>query len=447
MAETGQSLTRRLSLQVTHVCSDDGERRPSFLRKTVSTAIRGNEARQKWRMLEKAGSTSEDLEPGPPVGKTDSRLGSKLSVAAADSSPRRGLRTTSSAVFDAAFSGKDILSDVPLFKDCTFKFLEALSAQVHTRLVEPGTDIYLEGEQGDSLFFLCRGEVEVLHGGEVQSKHQDGAVFGEMAAASKHPALTTRSATVRASTLCDFKLLQRDDLQQVLSHFKEDAKRLEEKVERHMEELREKGAIPARKEWWRMDARRSSVASIASATSEGRRPSVWKRALSGVTRRMSLTHKPHAYTLATTAMAGLTGLASTAPPALRNRGRRMSDGMLLVRQERQASKSSITSLKSICEGQHEPVNEDASGRTSSPSSSSSSSSSRSGSSHPEWAMLADDTSEPGEPRRSRAESLEIGPAEAQAVTSHSALQTLLRNICNMERLLCNMLGMPLCNTL
>ena len=45
---------------------------------------------------------------------------------------------------------------------------------------------------------------------------------------------------------------------------------------------------------------------------------------SGVTRRMSLTHKPHAYTLATTAMAGLTGLASTAPPALRNRGRRMS---------------------------------------------------------------------------------------------------------------------------
>ena len=94
---------------------------------------------------------------------------------------------------------------------------------MRTRLQQPG----LCKSRGDSLFFLCRGEVEVLHGGEVQSKHQerwgqirtdkdgaqqsaqaprvmdvvvsstcdeDGAVFGEMAAASKHPAAASLAA-------------------------------------------------------------------------------------------------------------------------------------------------------------------------------------------------------------------------------------------------------------
>lgn len=201
------------------------ERRPSFLRKTMATAIRGNEAQKKWKALRKGAGSSNDVEESEPAAEPLGQcLPNKLSLSlgdSADATPRRSFRTTSSAVFDGP--GKDLLSDVPLFKDCTDRFLQALSDQVHTRLVQPGTDIYLEGERGDSLFYLCRGEVEVLHGEEVQSIHKDGAVFGEMAAASKHPALTTRSATVRATALCDVKVLQRDDLLQVLNHFREDA--------------------------------------------------------------------------------------------------------------------------------------------------------------------------------------------------------------------------------
>ncbi|CAE7676123.1 Kcnh1 [Symbiodinium pilosum] len=432
MTETGPSAIRRLSLQVQEITNPSGverERRPSFLRKTVSTAIRGNEARQKWKQLEKARASCEDVEQQPVVDYLEPQLGKlSRSLGLEDHSgaktPRRSLRNTSSAVFDA-YAGKEVLSDVPLFKDCSVKFLEALSAKVHTRLVEPGTDIYLEGDQGDSLFFLSRGEVEVRHGDEVKSTCQDGEVFGEMAAVSKHPALTTRSATVRATGLCDFKVLQRDDLQQVLSHFREDAKRLEDKVERHIEELREQGALPARREWWRLDTsekRRSSATSIASATSEGGfRQSAWKRALSGMGLARRLSHsiqKPHAYTMAMSAMAGL---ASHAAPGLPNRGRRMSDGMLLVRQpERPTSTSSVASLQSICErqdpsGEGQLNEEDDGGRSRSISSSSSSSGSSqtSGSrSNPEWALIADDASSR---RRSSAESLELDVAEA----SHS----------------------------
>lgn len=391
------------------------ERRPSFLRKTVSTAIRGNEAQQKWKALRKGAASSNDVEESEPAAEPLGQcLPNKLSLSlgdSADATPRRSFRTTSSAVFDGP--GKDLLSDVPLFRDCTERFLKALSDQVHTRLVQPGTDIYLEGERGDSLFYLCRGEVEVLRGEEVQSTHKDGAVFGEMAAASKHPALTTRSATVRATALCDVKVLQRDDLLQVLNHFREDAKRIHEKVERHVEELREKGELPARKEWWRMDTRRSSAASIASATSEGCRPqNAWTRAFSGMklARRLSniAPTRPHAYTMAMSAMTGLTGLTSKAVHGLPHRGRRMSDGALFVRQhERQASKSSVASLRSIREGQVDPdSNKENEG------SSSSTSSSSSGSNEPDWAMLEDDASSR---RRSSAESLDSDVHEA----SHS----------------------------
>lgn len=394
------------------------ERRPSFLRKTMATAIRGNEAQKKWKALRKGAGSSNDVEESEPAAEPLGQcLPNKLSLSlgdSADATPRRSFRTTSSAVFDGP--GKDLLSDVPLFTDCTDRFLQALSDQVHTRLVQPGTDIYLEGERGDSLFYLCRGEVEVLHGEEVQSIHKDGAVFGEMAAASKHPALTTRSATVRATALCDVKVLQRDDLLQVLNHFREDAKRIHEKVERHVEELREKGELPARKEWWRMDTRRSSVASVASATSEGCKPqnpqNAWTRAFSGMKLARRLSHiaptRPHAYTMAMSAMTGLAGLTSKAVHGLPHRGRRMSDGALFVRQhERQASKSSVASLTSIREGQADPdSNKENEGASSSTSSSSSGSNEPD---MPDWAMLEDDASSR---RRSSAESLDSEVHEA-----------------------------------
>ncbi|CAE7316604.1 yciC, partial [Symbiodinium necroappetens] len=349
IGQRSHAVNAAVELMANSSCNE--ERRPSFLRKTMATAIRGNEAQKKWKALRQGAASSNDVEESEPEAEPLGQcLPNKLSLSlgdSADATPRRSFRTTSSAVFDGP--GKDLLSDVPLFRDCTDRFLQALSDQVHTRLVQPGTDIYLEGERGDSLFYLCRGEVEVLHGEEVQSTHKDGAVFGEMAAASKHPALTTRSATVRATALCDVKVLQRDDLLQVLNHFREDAKRIHEKVERHVEELREKGELPARKEWWRMDTRRSSVASVASATSEGCKPqnpqNAWTRAFSGMKLARRLSHiaptRPHAYTMAMSAMTGLTGSVCHGRHVRSEGSPLKGDGALFVRQhERQASKSS-----------------------------------------------------------------------------------------------------------
>jgi len=141
-------------------------------------------------------------------------------------------------------ANKACLRNAAIFKECSAKFVEVLADQVSHKMFQPGEDIMVEGELGDSMYILSRGEVEIIVGGTCVTVLDDGAIFGEMAAMCKNPAAGKRTATVRAKTLCDCRVTYRHVLLQTLSLFKADAAMMEAEVERRLDDLRAKGKLP-----------------------------------------------------------------------------------------------------------------------------------------------------------------------------------------------------------
>ncbi|CAK9071164.1 Potassium/sodium hyperpolarization-activated cyclic nucleotide-gated channel 2 (Brain cyclic nucleotide-gated channel 2) (BCNG-2) [Durusdinium trenchii] len=153
---------------------------------------------------------------------------------------------------------KSSISEVPLFKECSPKFVEAIAEQVSHRLFTPGQEIMTEGDNGDSMYILHRGEVEVLIGSQRVCTLKDGAVFGEIAALCKNPLLARRTATIRALTLCDCRVTYRESLLKVMTRFKADEEILAKRLEARLVELRKMGKLPHQKEWWRVDVKSDS---------------------------------------------------------------------------------------------------------------------------------------------------------------------------------------------
>lgn len=61
---------------------------------------------------------------------------------------------------------------------------------------EAGERIFDQGDQGDSMYVVIEGQVEIVHRGEVINTLGPGEFFGEMALVDSRP----RSATARAKS-------------------------------------------------------------------------------------------------------------------------------------------------------------------------------------------------------------------------------------------------------
>lgn len=95
-----------------------------------------------------------------------------------------------------------LLRQVPIFGELDADDLEGLAEVVEERRVDPGRDVFREGDPGDAVYLVVKGEVTVFTGGgddgrpeRVLSQLGAGACIGEMAVLDASP----RSATVRAS--------------------------------------------------------------------------------------------------------------------------------------------------------------------------------------------------------------------------------------------------------
>ena len=133
---------------------------------------------------------------------------------------------------------RETLERVPLFKGADPVFLSQVSMALKPRAAKPGETIVVKGEPGLEMYFICRGEVEVLtDAGQVKDTMCDGDYFGEVALLLSEP----RTATVRAKTMCDLFVLEQGAFSRLLSDHPEVAQAIREVAQARYPRLGDSG--------------------------------------------------------------------------------------------------------------------------------------------------------------------------------------------------------------
>jgi glucose-6-phosphate 1-dehydrogenase len=108
---------------------------------------------------------------------------------------------------------RNVLEKVPLLAGADPLFLHNLSLMVRPAVAPAGKTMVRYGEDGDEMYFICRGQAEVLdRAGKLLTVLGEGSFFGELSLLLSRP----RTATVRAVTPCDLFVLGRADFDKVL---------------------------------------------------------------------------------------------------------------------------------------------------------------------------------------------------------------------------------------
>src|SRR3990172_1158485 len=110
-----------------------------------------------------------------------------------------------------------ILSKADIFSTLPAEHLEQLEQLLKPRDAARGETVIHQGDFGDSLYFICRGEVDVFvkneEGAEsILARLKEGAFFGEMALLTGSP----RSASVRVEKDARFLILLKNDFDELI---------------------------------------------------------------------------------------------------------------------------------------------------------------------------------------------------------------------------------------
>eukprot|EP00746_Dinoflagellata_sp_MGD_P141433 gnl/MRDRNA2_/MRDRNA2_74544_c0_seq2.p1 gnl/MRDRNA2_/MRDRNA2_74544_c0~~gnl/MRDRNA2_/MRDRNA2_74544_c0_seq2.p1 ORF type:complete len:429 (-),score=52.07 gnl/MRDRNA2_/MRDRNA2_74544_c0_seq2:867-2153(-) len=128
----------------------------------------------------------------------------------------------------------DAMRLLPLFRGRDPCFVEALLDDVSVVIFQSGDVILSEGESGDSMYLINRGDVEIIVGGKTVTTLSNGSVFGEIALLGVS---MRRTATVRAASFCDCRVIHRAALTRLLRLFPADRLWFEEEARRRLQEL------------------------------------------------------------------------------------------------------------------------------------------------------------------------------------------------------------------
>lgn len=119
----------------------------------------------------------------------------------------------------ALLLARPILDGVPFLRGASEPFLRAVVRHLKPAVFTPGELVLRRGDVGHRMYFIRRGEVEVLAADDATrvATLGDGDYFGEMALLTREP----RSASIRALDYCDFYTLDREHFAEVLANFPE----------------------------------------------------------------------------------------------------------------------------------------------------------------------------------------------------------------------------------
>lgn len=114
----------------------------------------------------------------------------------------------------------EYLRNHAFFKERNPALFDALQESIRIDIFTKGEEILIEGAIGDSMYFLFRGEVEVVVGKEKArvATLQSGNIFGEVALFGSG----RRTCTVRALDICDCRVVDKTSFQMALKRFPED---------------------------------------------------------------------------------------------------------------------------------------------------------------------------------------------------------------------------------
>jgi CPA1 family monovalent cation:H+ antiporter len=112
---------------------------------------------------------------------------------------------------DLGLETRALISQVPMFAELDRAQLDAVANRLKPRFAVPGEVLIRKGARGDSMYFICSGEVEV-HAARQSIKLGRGDFFGEMALLLAQP----RQADVSAVSYCLLLVLEDHDFQALL---------------------------------------------------------------------------------------------------------------------------------------------------------------------------------------------------------------------------------------
>ncbi len=106
-----------------------------------------------------------------------------------------------------------LIERVPFFRAAGAALLRDLIPRLDARTIAAGTGLVHEGDTGEEMYFLTKGQVEVLQGNPPRRLQvlREGAYFGELAVLQEVP----RAATIRALTEVEVYALGRTAVRQL----------------------------------------------------------------------------------------------------------------------------------------------------------------------------------------------------------------------------------------
>ena len=108
----------------------------------------------------------------------------------------------------------ETLKKINLFKALTYKEITQLLEVIHITLIKDKRQILKQGDVGEDMFVILKGEVEVHIDQKKVTDLGPGSYFGEMSLIDRSP----RSATIISKSVCKLMRLEREELFTLLKH-------------------------------------------------------------------------------------------------------------------------------------------------------------------------------------------------------------------------------------
>lgn len=101
---------------------------------------------------------------------------------------------------------KEVIDSINLFKDTGEEFRKEISIYLKPMVLTPGDIIFKEGDEGNKMYFVIQGNLEVLSSDKTIAELKSGDFFGEIALFRN----SKRNATIKAKSYCDLYYLHKN---------------------------------------------------------------------------------------------------------------------------------------------------------------------------------------------------------------------------------------------